>query len=229
MLHDDPGATDRVAGESNGGCEMKILNLGALVGLLLSGAAVAQTPSGRAGMSTDARAANVNAYRELQILGVCFARSQRPNALAVIATAPGSREETEVLRRRFYGERDTCTLGGSEIQMSYFHARGAIAEGLLKTGGASPEIQRPAPATSEIRTLVDAGLCFASTHRAQAQGLLETLPGTPEETAAVTALWQNFRTCIPGFQIRLNAIWIRYIIAEGLLRLAPASSPTPTG
>ena len=204
---------------------MKVLALTALAALLLSGTASAQ----RSGMSSADTVNTVNAYRELQVLGVCFARSLRPNALAVIAAAPGSREESEVLRRRFYGERDICVGGGHRMQMSTIHARGAIAEGLLKTGGPSPEIQRPAPPMSEIRNLVDAGLCFAATHRAQALALMETIPGSPQETAAVTALWQDFRTCIPGFRIRLNAIWIRYIIAEGLLRLAPASPATPAG
>lgn len=206
---------------------MRILRWAALAALAVSGAASAQLAGGRSGISSGERLEHINAYRELQLLGICFARTQRPAALAVIATTPGSREERQVLDRRFFGERGTCAHGGTNMRMSTVHARGAIAEGLFKSGGVPPEYRLPAPAPTEVRDLLGAGLCFAASHRAEAQALLETQAGSEEETAAVTALWEDFRTCIPGFRIRLNAIWIRYILAEGLLRLAPANPAPP--
>ena len=35
------------------------------------------------------------------------------------------------------------------------------------------------------------------------------------------AFWSGFRTCMPGFTVRLNAPWIRFLLAEALLRLGP--------
>ena len=205
---------------------MRVPAWAALAVLCLSGAASAQTPSGRSGMSSSERAANINAYRELQVLGACFARTQRREALAIMAATQGSREESELLRRSFYGERETCMGGGDQMQMPSVFARGAIAEGLLMSGGVPPEQRLPAPA--QVRDLGGAGRCFAAGHAAEIRALLQTRIGSAEETAAVTALWPAFRTCIPRFQIRLNAVWIRYILAEGLLTLAPAS-PAPAG
>jgi hypothetical protein len=192
----------------------------------LSGEGLAQIAPGRSGMSTADPLGNVRAFRELRALGICFARADRRGALDLIATTPGSPEEAEVVRRRVYGEQSSCGFGGMRMTLSTIYMRGAIAEGLLLSGGVPEALRLPAPAPSEVRTLDDAGRCYATGHRAEVQALLETDPGSQPEVAAVAALWNDFRVCIPGFQVRLNAHWIRYLLAEGLLKLPPAATPT---
>ena len=212
---------------------MKLFRRGALA--LLSAAAIAgvtgeanaQLGPGRSGMSTSGRLENVQAFRDLRAFGVCYARTQRRDALALIATAPDSREETEEFRRRVYGERSTCMFGGTNMSLSTIYMRGTIAEGLLRSGGVPETHRLPAPAQGEIRTLHEAARCYATGQRATVQALLETQPGSAEETAAVGALWNDFRVCIAGFRVRLNAPWIRYLLAEALLRLEP-SGATPS-
>lgn len=202
---------------------MRILHWTFLAALLLPGAAAAQTPAGRSGSSTNDSLSNMNAYRELRMFGICVARSQRADALAVIAAAHGSPEETDLIRRRILGERETCMGAGDRTTMSTTFARGALVEGLLLSGGVPAELLLPAPAPNEVRDLAGAGRCYAVGHRAEIRALLATQIGSPQERAAAAALWNDFRPCLARFNVRLNPVWIRYILAEGLLRLAPAA------
>lgn len=204
---------------------MKIVQCAVLAALAVSGAGSAQVEGGRSGMSSSDRLTNVNAFDDLRNFGICFARTQRRDALTVLATAPDSPEERRSFDRLVFGERSTCLFGGTRMSISIVYMRGAIAEGLLRSGGVPDTHRLSAPAVVEVRNLHDVGRCYASGHRAQVQALLETGVGSAEETAAVAALWENFRQCMPGFRVRLNAPWIRYLLAEALLRLAPAAPP----
>ncbi|HST35192.1 MAG TPA: hypothetical protein VLK25_00985 [Allosphingosinicella sp.] len=192
----------------------------------LAGQANAQLAPGRSGMSTTDRLDNVQAYRDLRAFGVCYARTQRTDALALIGTTPDSREEMDTIRRRVSGERSTCLFGGTNMRMSNVYMRGTIAEGLLRSGGVPETYRLPAPSPGAARTLHEAARCYTKGHGVTVQALLETQPGSREETAAVGALWNDFRPCIAGFRVRLNAPWIRYLLAEALLRLDP-SAPRP--
>lgn len=199
----------------------------ALVALAFGGGAFAQTPTGRSGMSSGDTVGNMNAYQQLRLFGICTVRTQRRAALAIIAAAQGSPEERRAMQGTVFGELDTnCLGGGDRTVMSPVLARGAIAEGLVMSGGVPPEFLRPAPATNEVRDLAGAGRCYAVGHQEQVRALLATRIGSPVELAAVTALWSELRPCLARINIRLNATWIRYILAEGLLTLAP-SSPAP--
>jgi hypothetical protein len=100
-------------------------------------------------------------------------------------------------------------------------ARGAIAEGLLRSEGVPDNYRLPAPTPAEARDLHGVARCYTSGHRTEVETLLQTQPGSPEEVKAVAALWNDFRTCMPGFKVRLNAPWIRFLLAEALLRLEP--------
>lgn len=194
-----------------------ILALALCVGL--AGAAHAQ---GRSGMSTTDPLGNMNAFRELSAFGACYARSSRSNALAFIATRPGSREEADIFDRYIGGERYSCGSGPSSTQASMVYWRGVIAEGLLRTSGVPESHVLPVPASAEARDLHDAARCYAGRHGADIRGLLATRLGSPEEMAAVGAMWNDFRGCMPaGLSVRLNAPWIRFLLAEAMLRLAP--------
>src|SRR5205085_3121604 len=129
-----------------------------LAALFLSGAASAQTPSGRSGVSSGDAYSNMNAYRELRLFGICIVRTQRSAALAIIAAAQGSREEERAMNGTVFGELDTnCGGAGDQTVMSPILARGAIAEGLLLSGGVPPQFLRPAPAPNQVRDLAGAG------------------------------------------------------------------------
>lgn len=200
-------------------------------GVLLAYAALtlavsASAQSGRSGMSTAAPLSNVRAFSELRAFGICMAKTQRRNALAVIATVPDSADEAQVLKSVVYGEHVNCLFGGTEMSMPNIFARGAIAEGLLRADGVPAEYQLTAPAPTETKDLHGVARCYVNSHRAEAQALLETRPGSDEETKTAMALWSDFRVCMPGFKVHLNAPWIRFLLAEALLRLPP---PTPAG
>ena len=207
---------------------MKTFWLASIAILLCSGEAVAQFGTGRSGSSSTTPLSNVRPYKELQSFGTCLARSGRKAALEVMATVPGSREEDKVLRKYVYGEHTICLFGGTEMQMPSLFARGAIAEGLLRTGGVPVEYRLRAPAASAVRDLHGAARCYTSGHRGNVEKLLQTDPGSPQEVKAVAALWDEFRTCMPDFKVRLNAPWIRFLLAEALLRLSP-DAPAASG
>lgn len=209
---------------------MKLLCWAALAALASSGAASAQIASGRSGVSTSERLTNVRAFTDLRNFGICFVRTQRRAALTLIATVPGSPEETQAFNRFVFGERSTCMFGGTNVEASIVYMRGVIAEGLLLSGGVPETHRLPAPTAAEVRNLGDVARCYVAGHRAEAQTVLATRLGSAEEVAAVTAVWEDFRTCLPPSQrIRLNAPWIRFLLAEAMLRLPPAGANPPAG
>jgi hypothetical protein len=186
---------------------------------------------GRSGHSTSEASSNVRPFAELSAFGRCYVRTNRNRALAFIATAPGSPEEGEFHTRWITGEQ-YCLSGGSGtvVSVSTIYMRGAIAEGLIRSeDGVPASLALPVPIVAEVRDLGDVARCYASGHRAEIQGLLATDVGTPQETAAVAGLWNDFRACMPqNMRVRLNAPWIRFLLVEGLLRL-PRTGPTPSG
>jgi hypothetical protein len=72
-----------------------------------------------------------------------------------------------------------------------------------------------------VRDLHGVARCYTSGHRNEVEALMKIHPGSQEEVKAVAALWEDFRKCMPKFQVRLNAPWIRFLLAEALLRIEP--------
>jgi hypothetical protein len=146
--------------------------------------------------------------------------------LAFIATAPGSRDEARAFDRLIGGERFTCMAGGTETSASLVYYRGVVAEGLLGAGqGVPSNLVLAIPTVAEVSDLGGVARCYAAGHSAEIQALLETNVGSGEETAAVAALWDDFRACMPAnFRVRLNAPWIRFLLAEAALRLSRTTS-----
>ena len=189
--------------------------------LLYSSEAAAQLGSGQSGTSTSSALTNVQPFRELQSFGACFARTRKRDALTLIATVPDSAEEKKAFRKMVYGEQATCLFGGTRMTMSTVYARGAIAEGLLRSEGVPESHRLSGPSPAEVRDLHGVARCYAAKHRAEAEKVLQTQAGSREEVAAVAAIWNDFRACMPKFAVRLNAPWIRFLLAEALLRLQP--------
>lgn len=194
-----------------------------LAAVLVSGVAQAQRAGGRSGMSTGDALTNVRAFEELRAFGRCVADGERQNALAIIATVPGSTEERDALSKYVYRERSTCLFGGTTMRMPTQFARGTIAEGLLSKGGVPDSYHLPAPAVGEAKDLHGVARCYTTGHRDEVKSVLATKPGSREETKVLLGLWDEFRKCMPDANIRLNAPWIRYLLAEAVLRLPPAA------
>ncbi|HZF44595.1 MAG TPA: hypothetical protein VEZ48_14420 [Sphingomonadaceae bacterium] len=180
------------------------------------------------GHSTAAPLGNVKPFRELRAFGACYAKSHRKAALLLLATVPDTADEVKAFHRMVYGEDvagTICLSGGTRMRMPTLFARGAIAEGLLLAGGVPDTHRLSAPGPGQVRDLHGAARCYAAGHRGEVEALLKINPGSPEEVKAVAGLWNDFRTCMPGFNVRLNAPWIRFLLAEALLRLPPAPQP----
>ncbi|MGZ8351252.1 MAG: hypothetical protein ACXWU2_14580 [Allosphingosinicella sp.] len=202
----------------------------ALVGMAaMPGQAFGQLATGRSGISTEVPMQHVRAFRELTRFGRCYVERKRDRALALIATTPGTPEEAQTFSRLIRRE-ESCLSSGTTMNLSIVYLRGVIAEAFLRSDAGVPESYRlPAPTVAEVRNLGDTARCYTSGHRGEVRGLLATEPGTPEEVAAVQLLWNDFRACLPAdAAIRLNATWIRFLLAEALLRLAPQTAvPAP--
>lgn len=198
---------------------------GLAAAMMLSGGAVAQNPTGRSGHSTATYRDNTQAFTELSAFGRCFARSNRAGALALIATAPGSPEESALFNQLVSRREEICLGEGTNTSGSLIYWRGVIAEALLESNTAVPaELRQQATTVDQVRDLGGVARCYAAGHGAEVRALLETRPGSREELAASTALWPEFRRCLPPqVNVRLNAQWIRYLLAEALLRLPPAA------
>jgi hypothetical protein len=188
--------------------------------------ALGQTTPSQQGMSTSTPLGNVKLLRDLEFFGRCFARSDRKTALALIATKPLSKEENQVYKK-LAGYEQNCLFPGTRMFSSVVYIRGTIAEGLLETGGVPPELLLPAPRTAaEVTSLSEAARCYVLGHRSEVQALLRMKAGDREEVAAVGALWSGFKTCLPKrANVRLNALWIRYLLAEALLRTSGPAAP----
>jgi hypothetical protein len=184
--------------------------------------AVAQTAPGQ--MSNADLLGNVKVLRDLEQFGRCYATTNRSTALDLIATKPGSKEEDKVYRRLTRFDQH-CLFSGTRMYASVVYIRGAIAEGLLETDGVPANLQLPAPTAGGVTSLSEAARCYVSGRRAEVRALLEMRAGTPEEVAAIKALWNDFRACLPPrANVRLNALWIRFLLAEALLRLPPPTA-----
>ena len=203
--------------------------LGALAAAAgLAGGASAQLAPGRSGFTT-IQSSDDQALREVAGFGRCFASSRRADSLSLIATEPGSREEAEAFRRLIFVEDQICLATGSRLGAPVIYVRGAIAEGLLRSGQPLPAShQLPIPAVSEVRTLSDLTRCYAAAHREQVRALLATRPGSRQESEAVSAMAGEFGTCMPArADLRYDATQVRYRLTEALLRLAPAPAAAP--
>lgn len=198
---------------------------------VLAGAAQAQLAPGRSGGPDILYLDAEQSMKELAVFGRCFANTQRKQALSLIATRPGSREEAEFFRKFFKTENQICLIPGTTLYSISDSFRGAIAEGLLRSDEPLPaELKLAAPTAAEVRGLSDAARCYAAAHPAETKAVLATKPGSRAEFEAVKGVLPSFGACLPpGGKVRADATLVRFRLAEALLRLgmpfaAPAGS-----
>ena len=162
---------------------------------------------------------------ELRDFGVCYASSERKDALKLVATKPGTSEEAETYRALFGKANQYCLHGVTTLHASSMLVRGAIAEGLYKKKIPVPaELAATAiPPVEQVHSISDAALCYVGGHRAEAQSLIDgTKPGSKEEFAALNALWGSFVECIPASarnSVQIDGTLVRFRIAEAMWKL----------
>lgn len=194
---------------------------------LISAPAQAQIAPGLSGSSTTTYTTNATEFwQDLRGFGTCFASQSEAAAWALIATEPDSKAEAAVYKKMSRGESQAC-LTDTSLRAPVPLIRGAIAEALYKRGAAVPaELrQAPLPAGTPIRMLGEAARCYAASHRADADNLLvETMPGSKNELAALKAMSDDFFQCLPEKAQKrwFNPTQVRYRLAEALLRMPPS-------
>ena len=194
-----------------------------------TGMAAAQLPPGASGSSSLEIVDDEEAFRALSAFGACFASRKTDEALALIATVPGTRGEAETSRRRIRRPAIVCLGGNSQFRMPMYMMRGAIAEGLYRRGVALPPdlaLAAPPPG-APTRTLAEAARCYTAGHRDEVRALIDqTRIGSREEYERLREMAPAFFTCLPerarGGQV--IAAQVRGHLAEALYRM-----PTPAG
>ena len=168
---------------------------------------------------------------QTQAFGKCAANNY--DGAELLATQPGSEEETDVLQE--FATRGCATASAAPALL-----RGALAERLFEKDfgvvGArarrdSIEIFRVDPAEVEAldpnaRRRVDVigfATCAAAANVVKTSALLKTNPGTPAETALVKEMEPSFAPCLlEGERLDLGRAELRGALAEATYRLALA-------
>ena len=171
---------------------------------------------------------NSEAFRTLVAFGNCYARLNTENALALMATEPGSREEAQTYRRLFGRGNLSCLGGNTELAMPLALVRGAVVEGLYRGRVAIPDHLRQAPlaADAPVRTLSEAARCYTAGHRGEVEALVaDSRAGSRQEAELLGVMADDFFRCVPETAQgrRFDPTLIRYRLVEALVRM-----PAPT-
>ena len=211
-----------------------LLGMAALIAAGLgSSSARAQLPSGVSGSSSLFVVESDEEYfRTPSAFGACFAARKTAEALALIATEPGSSGEMQTYRQRIRRASIAC-LSDTDMRAPIYLIRGAIAEGLHESNiPLPPEMALTAPnPDAPMRTLAEMARCYTVNHRDEVQALIErTRIGSREEHAMLSAMAPGFLLCVPErFRgVEFSAAVVRARMAEALYRM-PVSSPALSG
>jgi hypothetical protein len=190
----------------------------------------AQIAPGQSGTSSMTYVDGEEAMETLSTFGTCYAGRNTADALALIATEPGSTLEAQTYRSLFTKPYQTCLGFATELRAPLVLIRGAIAEGLYKRGIAIPSnltLSAPPPGAT-IRTISEAARCYTATHDDQVRAIIaETKPGSRKEYEAIESILPDFMACVPekARKLGFSVTQVRFRLAEALLRMAlPASS-----
>ena len=198
---------------------------------LAAGPAAAQVPN------ID-RLTNDAAAQVMHRFALCVGM-RREAAGRVLATLPGSREESALVERLIDPMPPTCEVGGLLLEFSPRYLRGGIAEAVWRADFADPSRPRkksplavfPVPSADRASGLDEAqkgiiGLvvfaeCTARTDRASVAALLAARYGSSAELGAYQSLQSAMENCLPdGMELKLTPLRLRGYLAEGAYRVA---------
>ena len=193
-----------------------------------SPAAAQQFGGGHSGITTVYTYSGSMVWKDLNAFGACFARRQTGDAMKLVSTDAGSANEARVYKALFSKEQ-YCLGDLSGLSVPWKFVRGAVAEGLY-----SDKVPLPASLAAsllpreKVQSVMDAAICYASQHSADARRLVETtVPTSKEEAAAMEALKPDFVACLPSNMpqnFSIDTVLLRYRIAEALWRLGMVHS-----
>ena len=193
----------------------------------------AQLPSGVSGSSSLFVVESDEEYfRTLSAFGACFATRKTAEALALIATEPGSSGEMQTYRQRIRRASVAC-LSDTDMRAPIYLIRGAIAEGLHERAVALPPemVLSAPPPGAPMRTLAEMARCYTVNHRDEVQALIDrTRIGSREEHAMLSEMAPEFLLCVPErFRgVEFSSAVVRARMAEALYRM-PVSSSASAG
>ncbi len=187
--------------------------------------ASAQLAPGVSGYSTaPTQASEAEYWIMIRKLGLCLADSKRDQAVAFLATEPGSTEEDEAFDNIFHRYRNRCMGNFINANIIRGHVRGSIAEGLVRLMPEDRVERALAVALSppeHVASLHDFAECYVANNPLVAREfLLQTKVGTKGELEAVRQMAVNFGPCIPsGAEVRVDPVDVRMAVAEALYRV----------
>lgn len=164
-------------------------------------------------------------------LGYCLSSTKSEQSVAILSTAPGSKEEREAWNRLFtQRRRNPCMQNFVSATIVRGQVRGSIAEALYIRATDDQVTQRPptlaAPdAISDIHDFAD---CYVASHYLDASRLLrETRVATKGELQFLKEIAGSFGPCLPsGSEVVLDPVDIRFAIAEALYRTTQGTRTT---
>jgi hypothetical protein len=184
----------------------------------------AQLATGRSGSSTERTIiGGREVYDDLNAFGRCFAGQQTKDAIRLVRPEAGSAEEARVYKSLFSNEQP-CLGDLAALAVPWQYVRGAVGEGFYGRAVPLPaDLAFPKDLPREkVKSVMDAAICYAGHHPADAGALLATKPGSKEQEAVLDAHWADFTACLPpsmpaGF--KFDTLLLRYRIAEAMWRL----------
>jgi hypothetical protein len=167
--------------------------------------------------------------RAVYRLAVCTRRERRQAAEALLATAPGSPQETAALAAAMPSGKTGCPIKAARLTIhSRILARGALAEALYNGDGARPraasalplgETFQPSRYGSEFVVARWVARCAVRREPRLAHEVVKWNPGAVGEARALGLLKPVFIACLPpGERLQISRINIRALIAEELYR-----------
>jgi hypothetical protein len=158
----------------------------------------------------------------------CAIKQAPERVSALLATAPDSSDEAKALRG--FTSMEACTRGRMFVSARTGEIRGAFAEVALKrdaarlatlvTRAATPPTPIAERAAGTRRFVVAYSHCLATADPAKAVAVLSTTYRSDEETAAMLAIGEPLKQCMPaGVAYQLNIRDVRNHIADALYQL----------
>lgn len=151
---------------------------------------------------------------------------------ALFATSPYSAAERQQATR-LLGDMRRCAHRPQMVSSAPM-IRGGFAEAAVEVGFPTPQALRNPPLASapltrptegdaaflaQIAPMYQLADCATPRQPDLARAVLATDPGTPAESAAITALNPTFIACVPaGSQLRIDRRIMRFLLAEALYR-----------
>ena len=196
-----------------------------LAGLALTctaGSALAQDRAPQAGAAAEPTMEDLRALRQF---ARCAVLNDRRRAVSLLVDDYTSETYGTALRRLVTGN-NSCLPPGSRLQFGGVLFAGNLAELLLRQTAPRGTLAgrvafNAAAAPVQARSEGDAmSMCVVRAAPAELEALLDTEPGSTEETAAVRAITPQIGPCLAsGAAIRFNRPGLRAVLALAAYRL----------